>query len=117
MLGFEITGPYASAMLMSLGALCVFIWGVLSGAFHGADEASPSDSTRRRWKVTETTPGKPTSDETRALARGGGVSAAATSRRDTDTSRSGCWSSTPCCSLWGLYYAYDYWGGLGPGRI
>ena len=33
MLGFEVTGPYAGAMLMSLGALCVFIWGVLSGAF------------------------------------------------------------------------------------
>ena len=38
--GFEITGPYASAMLMSLGALCVFVWAVLSGAFHDADEAS-----------------------------------------------------------------------------
>ena len=38
--GFEITGPYASALLMSLGALCVFVWGVLSGAFHGADEAA-----------------------------------------------------------------------------
>jgi hypothetical protein len=38
--GFEITGPYASALLMSLGAVCVFIWGVLSGAFHRADEAS-----------------------------------------------------------------------------
>ena len=25
---------------MSLGALCVFVWAVLSGAFHGADEAS-----------------------------------------------------------------------------
>ncbi|WP_157929558.1 hypothetical protein [Phyllobacterium zundukense] len=40
MLGFEITGPYAGAMLMSLGALCVFVWGVLSGAFHGADDAA-----------------------------------------------------------------------------
>jgi hypothetical protein len=38
--GFEVTGPYASAMLMSLGALCVFIWGVLSGALHNTDEAS-----------------------------------------------------------------------------
>lgn len=38
--GFEITGPYASAMLMGLGALCVFVWAVLSGAFHDADEAS-----------------------------------------------------------------------------
>ena len=30
----------SSALLMSLGALCAFIWGVLSGAFHNADEAS-----------------------------------------------------------------------------
>ena len=38
--GFEITGPYAAAMLMSLGALCIFIWGVLSGALSGTDEAA-----------------------------------------------------------------------------
>jgi hypothetical protein len=38
--GFEITGPYASAMLMSLGALFIFVWAVLSGAFNGADEAA-----------------------------------------------------------------------------
>ncbi len=31
MQGFEITGPYLSALLMSLGALCAFIWGVLAG--------------------------------------------------------------------------------------
>jgi hypothetical protein len=40
MLGFEVTGPYAGAMLMSLGALCLFIWGVFAGAFHGADDAA-----------------------------------------------------------------------------
>ena len=40
MAGFEVTGPYVGALLMSLGALCVFIWGVLSGAFHGADDAA-----------------------------------------------------------------------------
>jgi len=40
MLGFEITGPYAGAMLMSLGALCLFIWGVLAGAFNGTDDAA-----------------------------------------------------------------------------
>ena len=33
MTDFEIIGPYAIALLMSLGALCVFVWGVLSGAF------------------------------------------------------------------------------------
>jgi hypothetical protein len=38
--GFEVTGPYASAMLMSLGALCLFIWGVLSGALLNSDEAA-----------------------------------------------------------------------------
>ncbi len=40
MAGFEITGPYMSAMLMSFGALCVFAWGVLSGASNSVDEAS-----------------------------------------------------------------------------
>lgn len=38
--GFEITGPYMSAMLMSFGALCVFVWGVLSGASNSVDDAS-----------------------------------------------------------------------------
>jgi hypothetical protein len=37
---FEIIGPYAIALLMSIGAVCIFIWGVLSGAFSGADEAA-----------------------------------------------------------------------------
>ena len=37
---FEIVGPYVAALMMSLGALCVFIWGVLSGAFSGASDAS-----------------------------------------------------------------------------
>jgi nitrogen fixation-related uncharacterized protein len=36
----EIIGPYVVALLMSIGALCVFIWGVLSGAFNGADAAA-----------------------------------------------------------------------------
>jgi hypothetical protein len=27
-------------LMMSLGALCLFIWGVLSGAFSGANDAS-----------------------------------------------------------------------------
>jgi len=37
---FEIVGPYLAALMMSLGALCLFVWGVLAGAFSGADEAS-----------------------------------------------------------------------------
>jgi hypothetical protein len=37
---FEIVGPYIAALMMSLGALCIFIWGVFSGAFSGADDAS-----------------------------------------------------------------------------
>ena len=40
MFGFEVTGPYVGALMMSLGALCVFIWGVLSGALNNADEVS-----------------------------------------------------------------------------
>jgi nitrogen fixation-related uncharacterized protein len=40
MIDFEVIGPYAVALLMSLGALCIFVWGVLAGAFSGADEAA-----------------------------------------------------------------------------
>jgi nitrogen fixation-related uncharacterized protein len=35
---FEVIGPYAVALLMSIGAVCIFIWAVLSGTFNGADE-------------------------------------------------------------------------------
>lgn len=37
---FEILGPYIIALLMSIGAVCVFVWAVLSGAFNGADQAA-----------------------------------------------------------------------------
>jgi hypothetical protein len=37
---FEVVGPYLVALLMSLGALCIFVWGVFSGALGGADEAA-----------------------------------------------------------------------------
>jgi hypothetical protein len=37
---YEIVGPYVAAMMMSLGALSIFIWGVFSGAFRGADDAA-----------------------------------------------------------------------------
>jgi hypothetical protein len=40
MADFEIIGPYAVALLMSMSAVCIFVWGVLSGAFNGADEAA-----------------------------------------------------------------------------
>jgi cbb3-type cytochrome oxidase maturation protein len=40
MTDFEIFWPYLIALMMSLGALCIFVWGVLSGAFSGADEAA-----------------------------------------------------------------------------
>jgi len=37
---FEILGPYAVSMAISLGGLCIFIWGVFAGALSGTDEAS-----------------------------------------------------------------------------
>ena len=37
---YEIVGPYVAAMMMSLGALSIFVWGVFSGAFRGADDAA-----------------------------------------------------------------------------
>ena len=35
---FEVIGPYAISLLMSIGAVCIFVWAVLSGSFKGADE-------------------------------------------------------------------------------
>ena len=106
--------------MMSLGALCVFIWGVLSGAFHGADDAAvrfyememESDENRDHAQH----PSKPTSDARHPRARleeyGGGAIEA----------RHGyipIWLLVVYAVLfvWGLYYIYPYWGGLGPGRI
>jgi nitrogen fixation-related uncharacterized protein len=40
MTDFEIMGPYLIALLMSIGALCVFVWAILSGAFVGVDDAA-----------------------------------------------------------------------------
>jgi cbb3-type cytochrome oxidase maturation protein len=40
MMDFEILGPYVVALLMSIGAVCVFVWGVLSGAFTDAEEVA-----------------------------------------------------------------------------
>lgn len=40
MTDFEIMGPYAIALLMSIGALCAFVWGVFSGALSGTDDAA-----------------------------------------------------------------------------
>ena len=37
---FEVAGPYIVALMMSIGAVCIFIWGVLSGAFNASDEPS-----------------------------------------------------------------------------
>jgi nitrogen fixation-related uncharacterized protein len=37
---FEVAGPYIVALLMSIGALFVFVWGVLSGALTDTDEAA-----------------------------------------------------------------------------
>ena len=40
MADYEIFGPYLIAMMMGMGALCIFIWGVFSGAFHNSDSAA-----------------------------------------------------------------------------
>jgi hypothetical protein len=66
--------------------------------------------------MTETTPSKPTSDDTTHEHEmedyaGGTIQA-----------RHGylpVWLLVVYAVLfvWGLYYAYHYWGGLGPGRI
>jgi nitrogen fixation-related uncharacterized protein len=35
---FEVIGPYVVALVMSMGAVCIFIWAVLAGAFNSADD-------------------------------------------------------------------------------
>ena len=97
---FEVIGPYAVALIMSLGALCVFIWGVLSGAFNGADEAAlrfyeremESDAHSERPDTPRKQMSRPTTTTSWRIM------AAAPSRRGSATSRFGCWSSTSCCS-------------------
>jgi hypothetical protein len=40
MTDFEILGPLIIASLMSIGALCILIWAVLSGALNDADDVA-----------------------------------------------------------------------------
>lgn len=40
MTDYEVLGPFVIATIVSIGALCIFIWGVLSGAFFGSDQAA-----------------------------------------------------------------------------
>ena len=40
MTDFEILGPLIIASLMSIGALCILVWAVLSGALNDADEVA-----------------------------------------------------------------------------
>lgn len=40
MADYEVFAPFLIAIMMGIGALCIFIWGVLSGAFFGSDKAS-----------------------------------------------------------------------------
>jgi hypothetical protein len=40
MADFEVFGPYVVALLMGLGAACVFVWGVLAGALIDTNQAS-----------------------------------------------------------------------------
>jgi hypothetical protein len=40
MADYEILGPYALAVLMGLGSVCIFIWGVMGGALSETDQAA-----------------------------------------------------------------------------
>ena len=40
MADYEILGPYALAILMGLGSICIFIWGVMGGALSETDRAA-----------------------------------------------------------------------------
>ena len=40
MADYEVLGPYALAVLMGLGSVCIFIWGVMGGAMSETDQAA-----------------------------------------------------------------------------
>lgn len=40
MSSFDVLGPYLIAMLMGMGSMCVYVWGVMAGAFGRADDAA-----------------------------------------------------------------------------
>jgi hypothetical protein len=64
----EIVGPYIAAMMMSLGALCAFIWGVFSGAFRNVDDAALRffhTEVGSDVRTTEERSGKPGTSRTR----------------------------------------------------
>ncbi|THK34219.1 hypothetical protein EHS39_31705 [Ensifer sp. MPMI2T] len=71
MLGFEVTGPYAGAMLMSLAALFLFIWGVLSGAMSGTDQAAKRFFEREmeHERSAEQRSGEPAASGTRSASK------------------------------------------------
>jgi hypothetical protein len=37
---YEVLGPYALAILMGLGSICIFIWGVMGGALSETDQVA-----------------------------------------------------------------------------
>ena len=37
---FEVIAPMLVALSMSIGAVCIFVWGVLSGALSETDQAA-----------------------------------------------------------------------------
>jgi hypothetical protein len=37
---YEVLGPYALAILMGLGSICIFIWGVMGGALNETDRVA-----------------------------------------------------------------------------
>lgn len=37
---FDLLGPYIVASTMSIGAVCIFVWAVLSGALSNTDDAA-----------------------------------------------------------------------------
>ena len=118
---FEVIGPYVVALLMSIGAVFIFIWAVLSGAFNGADEEAlrfyhrEVDDDGPATRLTRTPRCIPRR-RTRVRTTKWRNMPAAISRRVSVIFRLGCWPSTRCFSSGPSITASNIWGGLGPGR-
>ncbi len=38
MSNFDVLGPFLVALLMGVGSMCVYVWGVMAGAFGRGDD-------------------------------------------------------------------------------
>jgi cbb3-type cytochrome oxidase maturation protein len=86
-------GEFAVALLMSLAALCAFVWGAATGAFRDVEAVKHQ------------------------VLRVEGVEHYAQGEIRVDYGIVNTWLLVvyAVLAVWGVYYLVKFWGGLGPG--